>query len=212
MHLGDRHVRAIVALGNPGPQYEFTRHNYGWLVADQLEDRLRVSSRRETPSYKLVSAAYARETIVICKPQTYMNLSGVAVDNLMREQRIDLDEIVVLHDDLDIPFGSIRLKSGGGHGGHKGLISIIRELGRGDFLRLRLGIGRDPRPPDTVEYVLQAFDEDEMGPLEECTEAAVTAVLDLTRSDPRLVMNRVNRRPKPPAEDKPPADTPPSDD
>ncbi len=187
-------MHAFVALGNPGPKYEFTRHNYGWLVADQVEDRVRVRGRSATPSYELVIASHRGNDFLLCRPLTYMNHSGIAVANLMKSQKLEVDDLVVLHDDLDIPFGRIKLKVAGGHAGHKGLISIIRELGGSDFVRLRLGIGHDPKPPDSVAYVLQPFDEEEMQTLEQTIEEAVIAVMDLVTSDTKLVMNRVNRK------------------
>jgi len=187
-------LRAVIALGNPGAGYEFTRHNYGWLVADELEDRLRITGREKTASYHLVRAAHAGAELLICRPQTFMNHSGIAVDNLLRAHHLELEDLLVLHDDLDIPFGRIRLKDGGGHSGHKGLISIIRELGGTDFLRLRLGIGCDPRPADSVAYVLQPFDESEIDTLGKTIKRAAEATIDLLHNPPALVMNRVNRR------------------
>jgi PTH1 family peptidyl-tRNA hydrolase len=197
-------MRAVVALGNPGPRYEFTRHNYGWLVADQVEERVRVRKRDRTPSYDLIRAVYRGSELVICRPLTYMNDSGVAVANLLKALKLETRDLLVLHDDLDIPFGKIRLKIGGGHAGHKGLISIIGELGGGDFARLRLGIGRDPKPPDSVEYVLQPFDDAQIETLEKTIDSAVQTTLDAVISEIRLVMNRINRREKESAPPPPP--------
>ncbi|HUX07022.1 MAG TPA: aminoacyl-tRNA hydrolase [Acidobacteriota bacterium] len=187
-------MRAFIALGNPGPRYEFTRHNYGWLVADQVEDSIRIRERSNTQSYELVRASHRGSDFLICRPLTYMNHSGIAVANLMKSHKLEVTDLVVLHDDLDIPFGRIKLKVGGGHAGHKGLISIIRELGSNDFARLRLGIGCEPKPPDSVAYVLEPFDEGEVKILERTAEEAAIAVMDLVTSETNLVMNQVNRR------------------
>jgi PTH1 family peptidyl-tRNA hydrolase len=189
-------MRALVALGNPGPQYEFTRHNYGWLVADQIEDRSRVKKRQKTPSYVLIQATHRGTEFLICRPQTYMNDSGIAVANLLKASPLEIDDLIVMHDDLDIPFGTIKLKIGGGHAGHKGLISILRELGRDDFARLRLGIGCEPKPHDGSEYVLQPFGDEQIEILENTIGLAVEAALDAVAGDIKLVMNTVNRREK----------------
>jgi PTH1 family peptidyl-tRNA hydrolase len=183
-----------VALGNPGVEYELSRHNFGWLVADEIEDRVRILSKKQTESYRLLLCRYGGQDLAVCKPQTYMNRSGLAVANLLRERGCEIEDLIVLHDDLDIPFGQIRLKFGGGHGGHKGLISILRELGRDDFLRMRLGIGTDPHPPDGSEYVLGPFPEEETEALERVIANAADAALELLHSDYKQVMNRINRR------------------
>ncbi len=132
--------------------------------------------------------------MLLCRPLTMMNHSGIAVANLLSSHHVEIERMVVLHDDLDIPLGQLRIKVGGGHGGHKGLISIIKELGRSDFIRLRLGIGVEPKPSDTTAYVLEPFSEKEMSVLMQVLPAAVEAALDLVHNEPALVMNRVNRR------------------
>ncbi len=187
-------MRLFLALGNPGQRYELSRHNYGWLAADYLEDRLTTVGREETASYSLVRARHAGDELLICRALTMMNRSGIAAANLMRAHAAEAERMVVLHDDLDIPLGGIRLKAGGGDGGHKGLISVIRELGRADFLRLRLGIGTDPRPADPVAYVLGHFTDDELQEVERVLPVAAEAALQLLRGEPEQVMNWLNRK------------------
>ena len=190
----DMALRLLVALGNPGKEYEFTRHNYGWLAADYLEDQVSITDRKKVPSYSLHTAKHKGKTFFICRPLTYMNLSGIAVVNVMREKKVDPDEMLVVYDDIDIPFGSIKLRSGGGDGGHKGIRSIISEIGRNDFLRLRLGIRSEDKTWDTADYVLSPFNTEEEKQLEPLLKSASDASLALLRSEARLVMNQVNRR------------------
>jgi PTH1 family peptidyl-tRNA hydrolase len=187
-------LRLLIALGNPGTEYEFTRHNYGWLAADYLEDLVTITDTKKVPSYSLQTARFKGKTFYICRPLTYMNLSGIAVVNIMREKKIEPDEMLVVYDDIDIPFGSIKLRSGGGDGGHKGIRSIIKEIGRNDFLRLRMGIRSEDKTRDTADYVLSPFNEEEEKQLEPLLKQASDATLALLRSEPRLVMNQVNRR------------------
>lgn len=186
----------FVALGNPGVEYELSRHNYAWLVADAVEDRSRIVSEKKTPSYKLVQGRQGGKNFFLCKPLTFMNRSGLAVANVLSNLDADVGNLVVMHDDLDIPFGGVRLKSGGGPGGHKGLISILRELGRPDFLRMRLGIGTEPKPPDGSDYVLGIFSEGEMELLEETIVVAAEAALELLHTNYLKVQSRINRRQK----------------
>lgn len=185
---------AIIALGNPGPEYAFTRHNYGWLVADRIEDSVTIAGRRTAPSYVLVTARSRGRDLLICRPQTYMNRSGIAVDNLVREYGLEPEDLIVLYDDIDIEFGRIRLRIGGGDGGHKGIRSIINELGWRDFLRLRLGIKPEEKPEDAAEYVLAPFSEAETEALQELVPRAANAALQLLTTEPKLAMNQINRR------------------
>lgn len=187
-------MNIIVALGNPGPAYEFSRHNFGWLVADRIEDKIRIAARSSTQSFRLTEGKYAGNNFLICRPTTYMNRSGIAVDNLLRLRKADPEDLLVIYDDIDLPFESIRLRRGGGDGGHKGIRSIIRELGHGEFLRLRLGIAQEAKPLDTSEYVLSPFSGEETEALDRIIEKAAVAALDLLSTDAKLVMNRVNRR------------------
>ena len=155
----------VVGLGNPGPKYERNRHNIGFRVVDEL------ASKHSFPAWKaahggelasgMVTTERGREKAVLLKPLEFMNLSGFAVPRTMAFHRIELDKVLVVHDELDIDFGLVRLKNGGGHGGHNGLRSIMEQCGGGSFARLRMGIGRDPNKPpgskDAASWVLSDF-------------------------------------------------------
>ena len=144
----------IVGLGNPGTQYENTRHNAGFMVADLLADNLRVSYWKDEAGARVGLVRFGDDDLVIAEPQTFMNLSGKAVAKLASAYAVAMRDIIVVHDDLDLPEESVRVKLGGGHGGHNGLRSLIDVLGTGDFVRVRLGIGRPPGRQDPADFVL----------------------------------------------------------
>lgn len=154
-------IFVIVGLGNPGPQYQWTRHNAGFLFLDRLAHLENISITRKSFSGLAGEWSCNGFRHVLIKPQTFMNLSGKAVMQALQFYKLPLSQLVVIHDELDLPFGTVRLKQGGGHGGHNGLRSIIEQLGKGDFLRLRIGIGRPPHG-DTVNYVLGNIPPDQM--------------------------------------------------
>jgi PTH1 family peptidyl-tRNA hydrolase len=151
----------IAGLGNPGPSYQWTRHNAGFLFLDRLAQLEITSLTRKTFSGLAGEWKYKDNRLILLKPQTFMNLSGQAVMQALQFYKLPLSHLIVAHDDLDLPFGTIRLKQGGGHGGHNGLRSIMGQLGKGDFTRLRIGIGRPPHG-DTVNYVLGTIPPVEM--------------------------------------------------
>lgn len=166
----------VVGLGNPGRRYARHRHNVGFMVVDQLADQARSSWSKD--SEKALTSRVRIETIpvVLVKPQTYMNASGQAVGAIVRRLHADPARMAVIHDDLDLVFGRIRIKSGGGDGGHKGVRSIADSLRFRDFIRVRLGVGRPPEGVAADEYVLSPFDEHELERLPEQIAAAVYAV------------------------------------
>jgi PTH1 family peptidyl-tRNA hydrolase len=151
----------IAGLGNPGPQYQWTRHNAGFLFLDRLANLESISITRKTFSSLAGEWNYGGHRLILIKPQTFMNLSGRAVMQALQFHKLPLTQLIVVHDELDIPFGSVRLKKDGGHGGHNGLRSIMAQLGKGDFIRLRIGIGRPPHG-DTSGYVLGNIPPDQM--------------------------------------------------
>lgn len=149
----------IVGLGNPGPRYAPTRHNIGQMVLDELADR-RGERFREHKAGARVVETWLRpggEKLVLAKPNSFMNVSGAPVAALARFYSVPAENVVVVHDELDIPFDSIRMKAGGGHGGHNGVRDITRALGTADFLRVRAGIGRPPGRQDPADWVLAPF-------------------------------------------------------
>ncbi|MFD5215939.1 aminoacyl-tRNA hydrolase [Microbacterium sp. NPDC058345] len=149
----------IVGLGNPGPRYETTRHNIGQMVLDELAER-RGERFREHKAGARVIETWLRpgaDKLVLAKPNTYMNTSGTPVAALARFYSVDPAHVVVIHDELDIPYDSIRLKTGGGHGGHNGVRDVARALSTPDFPRVRAGIGRPPGRQDPADWVLSPF-------------------------------------------------------
>jgi PTH1 family peptidyl-tRNA hydrolase len=180
----------VVGLGNPGPEYEGTRHNVGFLVVDELARRDGQRFRAHKRARALVSEArVAGQRAVLVKPRTYMNESGQAVAPVCDFYRVDADHTVVVHDELDLPFGSLRLKLGGGDNGHNGLRSVRQALGTGDFSRARFGIGRPPGRMDASAYVLRGWSKAErqdldvlVGRTADAVEALVSEGLERAQS------------------------------
>ena len=187
-------MKIVVGLGNPGREYAATRHNLGFMVADELARRLAATERRTRFRSDLVEVIDGTQKIILLKPRTYMNLSGSAVREAVNWYKAPLDDLLVVVDDIDLPFGSIRLRARGGSGGHNGLKSIISELGFNTFSRLRIGIGRGPG--HARHQVLSRFTSDEERVLPAILEAAADCVLEWERSGIISAMNRCNRAPE----------------
>ncbi|WP_256991131.1 aminoacyl-tRNA hydrolase [Rhodococcus sp. 06-235-1A] len=185
----------IVGLGNPGPQYEKTRHNVGFMVADALAGRIgsTFSSHKKSNS-DIVQARLGSRSVVIAKPRTFMNLSGQPVAALARFFSIEPANIVVVHDELDIDFGALRLKLGGGEGGHNGLRSISQHLSTKDYLRVRVGVGRPPGRMDPASFVLKPFSAAERKDLGVVVEEAADAAELLLSAGLEAAQNRVHPR------------------
>lgn len=168
----------IVGLGNPGRQYRNTRHNVGFMVMDRLAENVKGSFTRLQFRALVIDTHYEGKRLILAKPQTYMNESGRSVDSLVRFYKIPLSSVLVVHDDADLPLGTIRIRPGGGSAGQKGVESIIDRLGTQDFPRLRIGIGRPPGQMVAAAYVLQDFDRSETellgGILNRASEAALS--------------------------------------
>ncbi len=147
----------IVGLGNPGPEYAGNRHNAGFLVVDVLAERAATRFKRDRSRAQLATGRLAGTSVILAKPMTYMNVSGRPVASLRAFYKLPSDRIVVVHDELDIPFGDVRLKLGGGDNGHNGLRSITAALGSRDYFRVRVGIGRPPGRMDPADFVLRNF-------------------------------------------------------
>lgn len=166
-------IKLIVGLGNPGREYEATRHNAGFWWVDELARNNDANFRNDSKFHGLVArtALHAHE-VHLLKPQTFMNVSGRAVVALALFYKILPDQILVVHDELDLPPGSAKLKLGGGHGGHNGLKDIIAQLGTKDFWRLRIGVGHPGERSEVVNYVLNAPRKEEQGLIEEAMQHA----------------------------------------
>lgn len=185
----------IAGLGNPGRQYAGNRHNIGFMVLESLAERLGVSMSRMESKALITKAEYAGNHLILAKPQTYMNLSGQAVRSLVRFYKISLDKLIVVYDDVDLPFGALRLRPAGGSGGHKGMISIIDALGTQDFPRLRIGIDRPPGRMDAADYVLRDFNRDEAEQLPLICSQALEALLTYVTRGIAAAMNTYNASP-----------------
>ncbi|TFI41861.1 aminoacyl-tRNA hydrolase [Rhodococcus sp. 1R11] len=185
----------IVGLGNPGPQYDKTRHNVGFMVADALAGRVGSSfSSHKKSNSDIVQARLDGRSVVVAKPRTFMNLSGQPVAALARFFSVDPANIVVVHDELDIDFGALRLKLGGGEGGHNGLRSISQHLGTKDYLRVRVGVGRPPGRMDPASFVLKPFSTPERKDLGVVIEEAADAAELLLKTGLEAAQNQVHPR------------------
>lgn len=182
----------IVGLGNPGRRYAGNRHNVGFQVLDRLAAAHGLAFSRSQGQALIATGQIANRPVILAKPQTYMNESGRAVAALVRFYQIDMLNLLVVYDDLDLPFGTLRLRPEGSAGGHHGMESIIAALGRQDFPRLRIGIGRPPGRMDPVEYVLQDFDREQQEFLSELYDRAVKAIESFLSEGIVLTMSRHN--------------------
>lgn len=188
-------MKLVVGLGNPGEQYRETRHNIGFEVVKRLWQDSDHPTSFETDCQGLVThVRIGDHDVLLLKPQTFMNRSGQAVSRALAKFEVDLEDLVVVHDDLDHPLGVVRIKHGGGSGGHRGLESCFTELGTRDFTRVRVGIGRPPAGGDAVEYVLEEFEQEQRGMLDEVVGLAADATLETIRDGAAHAMNRFNRR------------------
>jgi PTH1 family peptidyl-tRNA hydrolase len=185
-------VYLFVGLGNPGKKYEHTRHNLGFMVLDRLGDKWGCKFKKGFGPYHSIQARRKTQRVILAKPTTYMNQSGIAVDDLMKRYKPDLSKIVVVCDDFNLPLGAIRLRSRGSDGGHQGLASIIRFLGTEEFSRLRLGVGLEPGA-DVVQYVLSRFSRQEKSDVNRMVEQAAEAVDEMLDHPIEWIMNRFNQ-------------------
>ncbi len=176
----------VVGLGNPGVQYETTRHNIGFLTLDRIVGE---SSAHPASSSSFHGELFKTKELLLLKPSTYMNRSGVSVQAVKNFYKIDTDRIIVIHDDLDLPFGAVRFKKGGGSGGHNGLKSIDESVGNG-YLRVRMGIGKPLYRSQTADYVLSDFTERELEVLPDWIAHSARAALELTRHSLGYVSSR----------------------
>jgi PTH1 family peptidyl-tRNA hydrolase len=188
-------VKLIVGLGNPGKRYERTRHNLGFLVVDYVAKQNEVAVKRKLCSALVGESSDHGEKFLFVKPQTYMNRSGEPVKELLRRFHATADDVVVVYDDLDLPFGRIRIRPKGSAGGHRGVLSVMEELAGASFYRVRVGIGRPPQGVDPVDYVLQPFEAEETAALGGVISRAAEAVMFLLREGSQPAMERFNRAP-----------------
>jgi len=187
-------LKLIVGLGNPGPEYAATRHNIGFMVTATLAERNGIALKRKGHQgiYGVGRVAGAEATILL--PQTYMNRSGTSVVSACQSLGVEPGDLIVVHDEIDLDFGALRIKVGGGHGGHNGLRSIAGALGETEYSRLRMGVGRPPAGGDVSKYVLSSFNAAERAQLQEYVEKAADALEVLVQKGPQEAMNLYNNR------------------
>lgn len=187
-------MKLIVGLGNPGKEYVRHRHNIGFMVVDRFAKLQGLSFDKKQSKAKVAEGTVEGSRLVLAKPQTYMNLSGLSVQGLMAKTRLPPSEIVVVCDDMDLPLGKIRIRPSGGSAGHNGLKSIIAALGTQEFPRLRVGIGRpDPASPDsTIDFVLTGFAGEEREAIDAAVERACEALLLALKDGLQAAMNKYN--------------------
>jgi peptidyl-tRNA hydrolase, PTH1 family len=182
----------LIGLGNPGREYRDNRHNFGFMLIDRLIVRLNARGMKVQSKAIITTATYEDRKLILAKPQTYMNLSGQSAQGLLNFYKIPMENMLIAHDDLDLPFGTIRIRPGGGPGGQRGIASTIEQLGTKDFPRLRLGIGRPPGRMDPAAYVLQDFAREEMKVLSEILDRAADAALTFVVDGLDKAMNKFN--------------------
>ena len=183
----------VIGLGNPGPQYAKTRHNVGFMVADLLAGRMGAAFKVHKKSgAEIVTGRLGHRPVVLAKPRTYMNESGRQVGPLAKFYSVSPADVIVIHDELDIDFGQIRLKLGGGEGGHNGLRSVANALGTKDFQRVRIGIGRPPGRKDPAAFVLENFSAAERPEVPTLCELAADACELLIESGLEPAQNQVH--------------------
>lgn len=191
-HNDEKGLFLIAGLGNPGAQYRRNRHNVGFMVVDTLASAMGITLQRVEHRALVGKGQLADDRLILAKPQTYMNESGNAVAPLMRFYKIPLAQLLVVHDDLDLPFGTMRLRPGGGSGGQRGIESIVNKLSTRDFARLRIGIGRPPGRMDPKDYVLHDFDPPDLEYLPELLDRASAAIRCFIRDGIEQAMNEFN--------------------
>ena len=188
-------MKFVVGLGNPGEQYRDTRHNLGFLVVERLARQYNIAIERKVCDALVGEALCSGTNVLLVKPQTFMNRSGAAVKGLLGEYGGSASDLAIVYDDLDLPFGRIRIRTHGSPGGHRGVLSIGESLADELFCRVRFGIGRPPEGKDAVDYVLEPFSADETRLLSEHIERAAAAVDSLLRDGAQRAMEVFNRAP-----------------
>jgi PTH1 family peptidyl-tRNA hydrolase len=188
-------VKLIVGLGNPGIEYQFTPHNLGFLTIDRIANDLKIDVRNRQCRALTARATIAGEPVVLAKPETYMNLSGLSVRELVAEHQVDVkSDLIVIYDELDLALGTIRIRQRGSSAGHNGMESVLGALGTDEILRIRLGIAPDRKVSDGVKYVLTPFHKAQDAVVDEMLDRAAQAVEVILKEGPAAAMNRFNRK------------------
>lgn len=185
-------MRLVVGLGNPGPEYQDNRHNLGFKVVDELQARARGNTPRAKFGAELCEVTIAGERVLLCKPMEYMNVSGQVVARVAGFWKVPVAEVVVVHDELDLPFARLKLGAGGGHGGHNGVRSLLADLGDASFARVRVGVGRPTAGHDPANYLLSNFSRAEAKELPDLIGVAADAVEAIIKGGLTAAMNKFN--------------------
>jgi len=188
-------VKLILGLGNPGRSYGWTRHNVGFLLLDCLAKRHRIEISRRGMKSLYGRGRIGSEEVILAKPQTFMNLAGEAAQRLLQFFKLEPQKVIVLHDDLDLPWGQVRVRVRGGDGGHKGIRSIMEALGNESFVRFKIGIGRPERSSqDPADFVLEPMTGEKREELKEMIEGNAEALETLILEGPQQAMNRFHKK------------------
>ncbi len=189
-------MKIFVGLGNPTPEYAATKHNVGFMLADSLADKISATNWHEKFNALVAESFLDGEKILIVKPQTFMNLSGEAVAPIVNFYKIDVENLVVAHDDMDLPLGMIRLRPKGSGGGHHGIESIIQHLGTQNFPRIRIGVGRPPENWSVNSHVLSPFNQNDSKIISDAIDELVPAVICIFKDGIDNAMNKFNPKRK----------------
>jgi peptidyl-tRNA hydrolase, PTH1 family len=188
-------VKLIVGLGNPGEEYELTPHNLGFLAVDRIADQCGVEVKNRRCRALTARAVIGSEPVLLAKPETFMNLSGVSVRELVAEHEIRPEaDLIVIYDELDLPWGGIRIRQRGSSAGHNGMESVIGALGTQEFLRIRLGVAPNRKVADAMTYLLAPFRKAQLKQVDEVIDKAAEAVNVILNEGPAAAMNRFNRK------------------
>ena len=191
-------MKLIIGLGNPGIEYQFTPHNLGFLAIDRIANNLGVEIRNRQCRALTARAVIAGQPVILAKPETFMNLSGLSVRELVAEYQVDVkSDLIVIYDELDLSLGAIRIRTRGSSAGHNGMESILGTLGTDEFLRIRLGIAPERKVTDGVKFVLTPFRKAQLKVVDEVLDAAAEAVAVILKDGPAAAMNRFNRKSDP---------------
>lgn len=185
-------MKIIVGLGNPGKEYEKTRHNAGFRVLDKVADKLNIDVNKSKFKGIYGSKGMLDKKIILCKPQTYMNLSGDCVVELLKYYKADIEDLIVIYDDIDIDVGKIRIKPSGSPGTHNGMKDITKKIGSKEFVRVRIGTGKPTDGRDLADYVLGKFSKEEDKIILDTIDKASDAVLDIINNGIQEAMNKYN--------------------
>ena len=188
-------MKLIVGLGNPGIEYQFTPHNMGFLAVDRIAEQLGVRVNNRNCRAQTARATLEGQDVVLAKPETYMNLSGTSVRDLVREYEVQPEQdLIVIYDELDLPFGTLRVRPRGSSAGHNGIASVIGALDTQEITRIRLGVGPDYPVGDGARYVLSQFKKSQYPVLDQVLDSAAEAVRVILKDGAQAAMNRFNRK------------------